>query len=104
METISLKSIRFNSFDEQAKLVGEVQKDALSYWTTFVIDMLDLNKLLNLIQKNNDDSDVNDLIQTSDFVDFTEYEINFDKLPNSSIHKNELDFLVDHQLKKQIRA
>ena len=104
METISLKSITFNSFENQAKLIGEVSKESLSYWTTIILDVLDVNKIINLLQKNNEETDINELIESSDFTDFTEYEIDFNQLKNSQILKNELDFLVDNPLKKQIRA
>ena len=104
METISLKSITFNSFENHAKLVGEVTKESLSYLTTIILDVLDLNKIINLLQKNNEEMDVNELIKSSDFSDFTEYEINLNELSNNDIYKDELDFLVHNQLQKQIRA
>lgn len=104
METILLKSITFNSFEEKVKLIGEVHKDKLSYWTTFFIDVLDLNKILNLLQRKNQEIDINNLIQTSDFFDFTEYEINFEEIIDSQIQKSELDFFSKIQFKRQIRA
>jgi hypothetical protein len=104
METISLKSITFNSYENRAKLVGEIQKDSLSYWTTFILDLLDVNKILNLLQKNNEETDINDLIESSEFTEFTEYEIDFNHLRNGMIDREELEFLIDNPAKRQIRA
>jgi hypothetical protein len=104
MESILLKSLSFNSFDTQAKLTAEVHKDSLSYWTTYMLNVLDINKFLNLLQRNNTEKDINDLLSTKDFSDFTEYDFDFSELENGQINKCDLEFLLNFQMNKQIRA
>jgi hypothetical protein len=104
MELVNLKSLTFNSHDDSAELVVEVKKEALSYSTSYVIDVLQINRILNLVQKNNDGIEVNDLILSTDFTDFQEYSVNFSDVENTSIWKEEIEFFTFNSYKKQIRA
>jgi hypothetical protein len=94
----------FNSNDDRAELVAEIKKDSLSYLTSYQIDVLHINKILNIIQRNNDGIEVNDLIQSTDFFDFLEYFLDFTQVDNASSWKDEIEFFVFNSYKKQIRA
>lgn len=104
MELVHLKSLMFNSNDDRAELVAEIKKDSLSYLTSYQIDVLHINRILNIIQRNNDGIEVNDLIQSTDFFDFLEYFLDFTQVDNASIWKDEIEFFVFNSYKKQIRA
>jgi hypothetical protein len=76
METqLEIKGLRFNDFDQQVCIMANVIKDNLSYWTTLFVDMTSLNHILNLLQKQNPDSNLLDEIVTKEYQDFTEYEL-----------------------------
>jgi hypothetical protein len=69
-----------------------------------MLNVLDINKFLNLLQRNNTEKDINDLLSTKDFSDFTEYDFDFSELENGQINKCDLEFLLNFQMNKQIRA
>lgn len=81
METqLEIKGLRFNNFDQQVCVMANVIKDNLSYWTTLFVDITSLNHILNLLQKQNPDTNLMDEIITREYVDFTEYELSLDQL------------------------
>lgn len=104
MELVNLKSLTFNSYEGYAELIVEVKKESLSYLTSYLIDVLQINKILNFIQKNNDGIEVNDLIQSKDYIDFQEYFIDLTNVENVSIWKNQIELYMFNSYKKQIRA
>jgi len=80
METqLEIKGLRFNDFDQQVCVMANVIKDNLSYWTTLFVDMTSLNNILNLIQKQNPETNLTDEIVAKEYVDFTEYELSLDQ-------------------------
>jgi hypothetical protein len=104
MELVNLKSLTFNSYEGYAELIVEVKKESLSYLTSYLIDVLQINKILNFIQKNNDGIEVNDLIQSKDYIDFQEYFIDLTNVKNVSIWKSQIELYMFNSYKKQIRA
>ena len=104
MEQIILTSMTFNSFNESAKLVAEIKKDSLSYETTFFIPVTEINRLLNILQKNNPDKDINNYLESLDFEDYVEYKIYFSALNDSQIDRDEIIYFNSGKLSKQIRA
>jgi len=65
--------------ETQLGVMANVIKDNLSYWTTLFVDMTSLNHILNLLQKQNPDTNLMDEIVAKEYVDFTEYELSLDK-------------------------
>jgi len=104
MELVNLKSLMFNSYDDHAELVIEVRKEKLSYLSTYLIDVIEINKILNSIQRNNIELDLNDCIESVDYSDFQEFALDINKIENLSMTKSEIDFMAINSFKKQIRA
>jgi len=104
MEHVNLKSLIFNSYDDDAELFIEVRKESLSYSTTYLIPVLDVNRILNYLQKNNLGQDLNECIEATDYSDFKEYSLMVNKLTNRTLNKQVLEFLSINRFKKQIRA
>jgi hypothetical protein len=104
MEQINLKSLVFNSYEDYAYLGYEAVKNNLSYEITCLIDVHEVNRVINILKKNNTDLDINEIIQSKDFSDFIEYQLDVNTLTNSSINKEEIHFLSVNAAKKQIRA
>jgi hypothetical protein len=104
MEQIILTSMTFNSFNESAKLVAEIKKDSLSYETTFFIPVTEINRLLNILQKNNPDKDINNYLESLDLEDYVEYKIYFSALNDSQVDRDEIIYFNSGKLSKQIRA
>ena len=68
MELVSLNSLIFNSYDDHAEMVIDIKKASLSYSAKYLIDVLNVNRILNMIKKNNPDLDLNDSIRTIEFL------------------------------------
>ena len=80
METhLEIKGLRFNDFDQQVCVMANVIKDNLSYWTTLFVDMTSLNHIMNLLQKQNPETNLTDEIVAKEYMDFTEYELSLDQ-------------------------
>ena len=72
----------FNSYDDHAELVIEVRKEKLSYLSTYLIDVIEINRILNSIQRNNIELDLNDCIESVDYSDFQEFALDINKIEN----------------------
>lgn len=104
MELVSLKSLIFNSYDDHAEMVIYIKKASLSYSAKYLIDVLNINRILNMIKKNNPDLDLNESIRTIEFEDFQEFSLNLKSLSDCFLPKDEIDFMVVNSMTKQIRA
>ncbi len=104
MELVSLKSLIFNSYDDHAEMVVDIRKASLSYSVKYLIDVMNINRILNLVQKSNPELDLNECIRSIEFDDFQEFSLNFDMVENSLLSKTEIDFMLVNSMKKQIRA
>lgn len=104
MELVNLKSLIFNSYDDHAEMVVDIKKASLSYSAKYMIDVLCINRILNLIKKNNPELDLNESIRTIDFGDFHEFSLNLKSVSVCFLPKDEIDFMAFNSVKKQIRA
>ena len=104
MELVSLKSLIFNSYDDHAEMVIDIKKASLSYSAKYLIDVLNVNRILNMIKKNNPDLDLNESIRTIEFGDFQEFSLNLKSINDCFLSKHEIDFMVVNSMSKQIRA
>ena len=80
---LEIKGLRFNDFESKVCVMANVIKNNLSYWTTIFIEMHDLNKLINHLQRNNPEVDLYEKMQSTNFGDYTEYEIELGQEMNS---------------------
>jgi hypothetical protein len=104
MELVTLKSLNFNSYDNQAQLVVEVKRMTLYYSITYLIDVIDINRILNSLQKSNAGKDINACLSSVDYSDFTEYSLQVEQIENLNLIKDELEFIILNKHRKQIRA
>ncbi|MFY7668601.1 MAG: hypothetical protein ACOVQG_07650 [Crocinitomicaceae bacterium] len=104
MELVSLKSLIFNSYDDHAEMVVDIKKASLSYSAKYLIDVLNINRILNMIKKNNPELDLNECIRTIEFGDFHEFSLNLKSIGDCFVQKDEIEFMVVNSMKKQIRA
>lgn len=104
MEQVSLKSLIFNTYDDNAELVVEMKKDSLSYFVTHSINVIYINRILNLLQKNNKETDLNEFITSRDYQEFQEFFLDISGIENSYLYLEEVEFMVVNSFKKQIRA
>jgi len=72
---LEIIGLRFNDFESKVCVMANVIKNNLSYWTTIFIEMHDLNKLINHLQRNNPGLDLYDRMQCTNFGEYTEYEL-----------------------------
>lgn len=104
MELVNLKSLTFNSYENHAELIIESKRQSLSYSTTYLINVLEVNRVINYLQKRNNDQDLHEWIQSKDYSDFQEFYLDIDKIENCLIDKELIDFMSINSFKKQIRA
>ncbi len=101
-KTVELGAIIFESNDPEVLVKGAVRDGVFSYITEYIINHTQLNKLINQIQKLNDDTDVNKLIQREDLYNGNIlYSADLSILKNKSLNLGELFNLT---ALKKIRA
>jgi hypothetical protein len=104
MELVNIKSLIFNSYNDNAELVVEMKKDSLSYSVTHIINVLYINRILNLLQKNNPQIDLNECVISTDYREFDEFYIDFTEIEKTQLDFDEVQFMLVNSFRKQIRA
>jgi len=101
-QTMDIQRAIFLSTENEVLLQGNVHKGNLSYETDVVISHTQLNRIMSELQRNNENSNVNDCLDSKE-VKPNEwlYFADFSALAQSQIT---LDSLVHYEEIKQIRA
>jgi hypothetical protein len=102
MRTIKINTIEFESNSEDILLKVQITEKKLSYQSMLNLPMQSLNKILNILQKQNSSINIYDFIDN--YVcdhQLSYYKINLEKLINSEIKWDEL---THNHFFKQIRA
>jgi hypothetical protein len=101
-QMIAIQKIEFNNFNNEVLLKAEITKENLTYPTTLLLHQQDLNRLINLIQIQNEEIEVLDLMQSDELEDMVHYKLELYNLNNSidwSVFSTE-----NHFQYRQIRA
>lgn len=101
-KNISISSFVFSSKDNDVLIKGTEHQGLLSFDSEFVISQSQLNALINQLQKNNEDFQIENHLN-SERVDYDEelYFADFNQLADKNVHLSFTNYSPNY---KQIRA
>ena len=81
-----IESLRFNNLDSTVELSVKVREAKFSYSSSILMDMIDLNLIVNHLQKNNSEIELLDslIVQKGKNINF--YDLNLSDLRDKSIN------------------
>jgi len=81
-----IESLRFNNLDSTVELSVKVREAKFSYSSSILMDMIDLNLIVNHLQKNNSEIELLDslIVQKGNNINF--YDLNLSDLRDKSIN------------------
>lgn len=97
-----IEFLRFNNLDSTVELSVKVREAQFTFSSSILMDMINLNLIINQLQKNNPEIEVLDflIVQSSENFDF--YELNLTGLKDKSVDTEILNY--QEKVIKQIRA
>jgi len=97
-----IESLRFSNLESTVELSVKVREAQFSFSSSILMDMMDLNLIINQLQKNNPEVELLDslIVQSADNFNF--YELNLMDLRDKSIDTQILR--SQEKVIKQIRA
>jgi len=97
-----IESLRFSNLESTVELSVKVREAQFSFSSSILMDMMDLNLIINQLQKNNPEVELLDslIVQSADNFNF--YELNLMDLRDKSIDNQILR--SQEKVIKQIRA
>ena len=81
-----IESLRFNNLDSTVELSVKVREAQFTFSSSILMDMIDLNLIINHLQKNNPEIELLDslIVQKGDNINF--YDLNLSDLRDKSIN------------------
>ena len=97
-----IESLRFNNLDSTVELSVKVREAQFTFSSSILMDMIDLNLIINHLQKNNPEIELLDslIVQKGDNINF--YELILSDLRDKSINTEILR--SQEKVIRQIRA
>ena len=97
-----IESLRFNNLDSTVELSVKVREAQFSFSSSILMDMINLNLIINQLQKNNPEIELLDSLIVQSSENFNFYELNLTDLTDKSIDTEILNY--QEKVIKQIRA
>lgn len=97
-----IESLRFNNLDSTVELSVKVREAQFTFSSSILMDMINLNLIINQIQKNNPEIEILDLLNVQSAENFNFYELNLTDLRDKSVDTEILNY--QEKVIKQIRA
>lgn len=97
-----IESLRFNNLDSTVELSVKVREAQFTFSSSILMDMINLNLIINQLQKNNPEIEILDLLIVQSAENFNFYELNFTDLTDKSIDTEILNY--QEKIIRQIRA
>ena len=94
-----IESLRFNNLDSTVELSVKVREAQFTFSSSILMDMINLNLIINQLQKNNPEIEILDLLNVQSDENFNFYELN---LTDKSIDTEILNY--QEKIIRQIRA
>jgi len=97
-----IESLRFNNLDSTVELSVKVREAQFTFSSSILMDMIDLNLIINHLQKNNPEIELLDslIVQKGNNINF--YDLNLSDLRDKSINTEILK--SQEKVIRQIRA
>jgi hypothetical protein len=97
-----IESLRFNNLDSTVELSVKVREAQFTFTSSILMDMINLNLIINQLQKNNPEIELLDLLIVESAENFNFYELNLTDLTDKSVDTEILNYR--EKIIKQIRA
>jgi hypothetical protein len=97
-----IESLRFNNLDSTVELSVKVREAQFTFTSSILMDMINLNLIINQLQKNNPEIELLDLLIVQSAENFNFYELNLTDLTDKSVDTEILNY--QEKIIKQIRA
>jgi hypothetical protein len=97
-----IESLRFNNLDSTVELSVKVREAQFTFSSSILMDMINLNLIINQLQKNNPEIEILDLLNVQSAENFNFYELNLTDLKDKSVDTEILNY--QEKVIKQIRA
>ena len=97
-----IESLRFNNLDSTIELSVKVREAQFTFSSSILMDMINLNLIINQLQKNNPEIELLDLLIVETAENFNFYELNLTDLTDKSVDTEILNY--QEKIIKQIRA
>lgn len=97
-----IESLRFSNLESTVELAVKVREAQFSFSSSILMDMIDLNLIINQLQKNNPEVELLDSLIVQYIDNFNFYELNLMDLRDKSIDAEILN--SQEKVIKQIRA
>jgi hypothetical protein len=97
-----IESLRFNNLDSTVELSVKVREAQFTFSSSILMDMINLNLIINQLQKNNPEIELLDLLIVQSAENFNFYELNLTDLTDKSIDTEILNY--QEKIIRQIRA
>jgi hypothetical protein len=97
-----IESLRFNNLDSTVELSVKVREAQFSFSSSILMEMINLNLIINQLQKNNPEIEILDLLIVQSTENFNFYELNLTDLRDKSVDTEILNY--QEKVIKQIRA
>ena len=97
-----IESLRFNNLDSTVELSVKVREAQFTFSSSILVDMINLNLIINQLQKNNPEIELLDLLIVQSAENFNFYELNLTDLTDKSVDTEILNY--QEKVIKQIRA
>jgi hypothetical protein len=97
-----IESLRFNNLDSTVELSVKVREAQFTFSSSILMDMINLNLIINQLQKNNPEIELLDLLIVQSAENFNFYELNLTDLTDKSVDTEILNY--QEKIIRQIRA
>ena len=97
-----IESLKFNNLDSTVELSVKVREAQFTFSSSILMDMINLNLIINQLQKNNPEIEILDLLIVQSAENFNFYELNLTDLRDKSVDTEILNY--QEKVIKQIRA
>ncbi len=97
-----IESLKFNNLDSTVELSVKVREAQFTFSSSILMDMINLNLIINQLQKNNPEIELLDLLIVQSAENFNFYELNLTDLTDKSVDTEILNY--QEKIIRQIRA
>ena len=87
-----IESLRFNNLDSTVELSVKVREAQFTFSSSILMDMINLNLIINQLQKNNPEIELLDLLIVQSSENFNFYELNLTDLTDKSVGTEILNY------------
>tara|TARA_B100000524_G_scaffold95111_2_gene44960 strand:- start:7189 stop:7503 length:315 start_codon:yes stop_codon:yes gene_type:complete len=104
MPKFQIQKLEFNSFNDWITMQGKIIKGYLESEYTLKIEVSQINKILNIIQKLNPEVSVYDYLSSYTQNDYSEYKFDFESLISREVSFAQLKTQAPRSELRMIRA